>query len=338
MEVSMSRRKSKKAGNNGNIVALVVAIAATALVFFILSGKINPFVSQITTTVKNYSSSAVAAQNAAAQTGSKTQSGAPNGSSTAAKSGDLTVSFIDVGQGDSILLARGGHGMLIDAGTEQSAGTVVNTIKAQKLSALDFCIGTHPHEDHIGGMDSVINAFHVGTLIMPNVTTNTKSFSDVLKAVQKKKLKITRPVPGTTYSFEGASFTVLAPNSAKYDDLNNYSVVIRLVYGATSFLFTGDAQTASEQEMLAKGYNLKADVLKVGHHGSKTSTSAAFLQAVSPKYAVISAGKGNDYGLPAPSTVSRLTKAGIKLFRTDENGMVVAQTDGKTLSFKTNAA
>lgn len=335
----MSRRKSKKSGNNNkNITALVVAIAATALVLFILSGKSNPFVSRIEAAVKNYSSSAVAAQNSAAQASSQTQKGSAPVSSAAAKSGILKISFIDVGQGDGILLTRAGHGMLIDAGTEQAAGTVVNYIKAQKLSALDFCIGTHPHEDHIGGMDSVINAFSLGTLIMPNVTTNTKSFSDVLYAVQKKKLKITRPVPGKTYSFEGAAFTVLAPNSAKYDELNNYSVVIRLVYGSTSFLFTGDAQTVSEQEMLAKGYNLKADVLKVGHHGSKTSTSAAFLKAVSPKYAVISVGKGNDYGLPAQSTVSRLTGAGIKLYRTDRDGTVVAQTDGKTLSFKTNAA
>jgi len=325
-----SRKKGRSQKSKISIAALISAVIITVLVFFGLSGGFKPIVGKITKTVQNYSSSAVAVQNAAAESQA--------GSKTASQNKNLAVSFIDVGQGDSILIAREGHGMLIDAGTEESSDTVVNYIKSQKLSALDYCVGTHPHEDHIGGMDSVINSFSVGTLIMPDVTTNTKSFSDVLKSVQKRKLKITRPEPGKAYSFEGATLTVLAPNSAKYEDLNNYSVVIRLVFGNTSFLFTGDAQALSEKEMLAKGYTLKSDVLKVGHHGSKTSTSADFLKAVSPKYAVISAGKGNVYGLPAQSTVSRLTSAGVKLFRTDLDGTVVAITDGKTISFKTKAA
>lgn len=246
----------------------------------------------------------------------------------------LKVSFIDVGQADSILIQTGASSMLIDAGNNPDSGTIINYINKQGISRLDYIVGTHPHEDHIGAMDAVINKFEIGKVLMPQVTTTTKSFRDVLTAIKNKGLTITVPAAGSTFQLGKASCTVLAPNSSHYDDLNNYSIVIKLTFGKTSFLFTGDAQTASENEMLSKGYDLKADVLKVGHHGSGTATSPDFLKAVSPEYAVISVGKNNDYGHPHQEILDRLNEAGVRIYRTDESGTVTAISDGQKVSFK----
>lgn len=256
----------------------------------------------------------------------------------AALSGDkLKVSFIDVGLGDSILIERNGHSMVIDGGTREASSDVVKYIKNQKISTIDYLIATHPHEDHIGGIDDIINNFTVNDFFMPECTQTTKVYKDVLTAASKKKLTIHRPQPGKAYSFEGAQFTILAPNSSKYDAINNYSIVLRLSYGSTSFMFTGDAEKLSESEMIKKGFTLKSDVLKVGHHGSLTSTSPDFLSAVSPKYAVISSANG-EKNLPAAKTVSRINSAGIKLYETYKSGTVVAESDGKTITFKTEKA
>jgi len=247
--------------------------------------------------------------------------------------GQLKVSYIDVGQADSILIQQGGNNMLIDAGNNADANTVVNYIKQQGISKLDYVVGTHPHEDHIGGLDAVINKFNIGTIYMPKVTSNTATFKDVITSIKNKSLTITTPTPGATFKLGDVVCTILAPNSSSYNDLNDYSIVIRLTYGNTSFLFSGDASAVSEMEMVKKGYNLKADVLKVGHHGSKTSSCANYLDAVKPKYAVISVGKGNDYGHPEASTLSRLQSTGINIFRTDEAGTVICTSDGKNISF-----
>jgi len=203
-------------------------------------------------------------------------------------SGTLKVHFLDVGQADSILINAGSAVMLVDAGNNADADNVVNYIKAQGIKKLDYIIATHPHEDHIGGMDAVVNAFDIGKVIMPKVQSNTKTFEDLLRAIAGKGLKITSPVPGTKYSLGEAEFTILAPNGSDYEDVNDYSVVVKLQFGKTSFLLTGDAGVQSEGEMLLKGFDLKADLLKVGHHGSHYSTSDEFLKAVSPKFAVIS--------------------------------------------------
>jgi competence protein ComEC len=248
----------------------------------------------------------------------------------------LKVTAIDVGQADSILISTGSDAMLIDAGNNADASTVVNYIKGQGITKLEYVIGTHPHEDHIGGTDAVINTFDIGTVILPDAQSNTETFKDVLSAISSKGLKITKPVPGATYKLGNANFTVLAPNSSKYDDLNNYSVVIRLVFGSNSFLFMGDAQALSEKEILANGYDVKSDYMKVGHHGSDTSTLDKFLNAVNPEYAVISVGKDNDYGHPMPKTIQKLTNAGIKIYRTDERGTIVATSDGKIITFSTS--
>lgn len=247
----------------------------------------------------------------------------------------LKIHYINVGQGDAILIQTpGGKNIMIDTGTNASTNIVTSYLQKLGITKLDILAGTHPHEDHIGGMDAIINMFQVGKIYMPKVTTTTQTFKDVVVAIKNKGLSVTEPVPGTTVDVDPSiKLEILAPNSAHYDDLNDYSIVFKITYGSKSFLFTGDAQSLSESEMINAGYDLSADVLKVGHHGSKTSTSDAFLKAVNPKYAVISVGKGNTYGLPSQTTMTKLKNAGITVYRTDESGNIICTSDGKTINF-----
>ncbi|MBE6069572.1 MAG: MBL fold metallo-hydrolase [Clostridium lundense] len=250
---------------------------------------------------------------------------------------DLKVSFIDVGQADSILIQTpNGKNMLIDAGNNADGSKVVSYLKNMGITQLDIIAGTHPHEDHIGGLDTVINMFKVGKVYMPKVTSTTETFQDVVTAINNKGMTITAPIPGEVVDLDqDVNLEILAPNGGSYEDLNNYSIVFKLTYGSKSFLFTGDAEGISEQEMLSGGYNLKADVLKVGHHGSNSSTTSAFLSAVSPKYAVISVGKGNTYGHPTQTTLDKLKNIGAAVYRTDELGTIVATCDGNNITFNT---
>lgn len=251
--------------------------------------------------------------------------------------GQLKIHYIDVGQGDSILLEQDKCYMLIDAGTNECEGLIVDYLKKQGVTKLDYVIGTHPHEDHIGGMDKVIDNFDIGTLLMPKKIANTKTFKDVMLSAKNKGLKITKPVVGTNYNLGKATFTILAPKNHDYESTNNYSIVQKLRFGNTSFIFTGDAEAISEMEMVKGGYDLQSDVLKVGHHGSKTSTCQAFLDKVNPKYAIISCGKDNKYKHPNKSTMDRLKAKNISVYRTDESGTIVATSDGEKVTFNTNA-
>lgn len=247
--------------------------------------------------------------------------------------GPVTVHYINVGQGDSILIQQDGHNMLIDAGTNAAESAVVNYLKSKGITRLDYVIGTHPHEDHIGGLDKVIDNFTVDKFIMPKVTHTTQTFKDVITAAQNKGLKITVPKVGDKYSLGVANFTILAPNNSSYSNLNNYSVVIKLKFGNRSFIFTGDAEGLSEGEILAKQLDITGDVLKLGHHGSKTSTAQAFLNKVNPKYAVVSCGKNNSYKHPHQQTLDKLKVKNIKVYRTDEAGTIIATSNGSSLSF-----
>ncbi|MCB2291014.1 MBL fold metallo-hydrolase [Clostridium sp. CS001] len=252
--------------------------------------------------------------------------------------GELKVHYIDVGQADSILIQQGSISMLIDAGNNADSELVKKYISDQGITNLDFLIGTHPHEDHIGGLDYVINSFKVGKIYMPKATSTTKTFQDVVVAIKNKGMKIAVPTPGGTFKLGEATCTILAPNGNGYEDVNNESIVIKVTFGSNSFLFTGDAEDISEKEMLSKGYDLKSDVLKIGHHGSASSTTQGFLDVVNPKYAVVSVGKDNSYGHPVQSTMDRLKNKNITLYRTDENGTIVATSNGKDISFNVKPA
>jgi competence protein ComEC len=245
----------------------------------------------------------------------------------------LSVHIIDVGQGDSILICCEGKDMLIDGGIPQQTATVENYLRSCGVKRLEYVIGTHPHNDHIGGLAGVITNYDIGTIIMSGATTTTQTYENLLAAISSKKMSITRAKVGNRYELGGAEFVILAPVGT-YDDLNNMSVVIKLTYKSKSFLFTGDASEESEKDMLAGKYNLSADVLKVGHHGSSTATTQAFLDAVKPSFAVISVGQDNSYGLPDTEVTQRIRSAGIKLFRTDTDGTVVFESNGKNITCK----
>ncbi|MBN3346578.1 MBL fold metallo-hydrolase [Clostridium botulinum] len=247
--------------------------------------------------------------------------------------GIVTVHYINVGQGDSILIQQDGHNMLIDAGTNTAESTVVNYLKSKGITRLDYIIGTHPHEDHIGGLDKVIDNFTVDKVIMPKVTHTTQTFKDVITSMQNKRLKITISKVGDKYSLGVADFTILAPNNSSYSNLNNYSVVIKLKFGNRSFIFTGDAESLSEGEILAKQLDISGDVLKLGHHGSRTSTSQNFLDKVNPSYAIISCGKNNKYNHPHQETLNKIKAKNIKVYRTDEVGTIIATSNGSDLNF-----
>jgi beta-lactamase superfamily II metal-dependent hydrolase len=245
---------------------------------------------------------------------------------------------LDVGQEDSALVITGSNAMLIDAGDRGYGSGIVSYLKKQGVKKLDYLILTHPHADHIGGAAEVINAFEVEKIIMSKVSHTTKTFETLLETIKSKGMKITTPIPGDEYELGSARFKILAPNSSSYKSLNDYSVVTRIVFGTTAFLFTGDAESTSENQILSKGFEVKFDVLKVGHHGSDTSTTDRFLKSVSPKYAVISVGKGNNYGHPTQEVLERLDSYGVKVYRTDKVGTIVATSDGTNITFDKEAS
>jgi len=245
----------------------------------------------------------------------------------------LQVIVFDVGQADCTLIKTNDHAMLIDAGNTGQDKLILNYLSEYGITTLDYLVATHPHADHIGSMTSVVNAMDtIGTVIMPNKPHTTKTYENLIAAIEKKDIPLTIPTPGDVYQWGEASIEVLAPNSPTYKDLNDYSIVLRIEFGDTSFLFTGDAGTISENEQLAAGFSLKSDVLKVGHHGSRTSSTQKYLTAVAPSYAVLCCGAVNDYGHPHTEAMARLTGTGATIYRTDQQGTIIFTTDGKDIT------
>lgn len=246
-------------------------------------------------------------------------------------SGGFKVYFIDVGQADAALVICDGKTMLIDGGNSDDSSLMYAFLKNKGVSHLDYVIATHAHEDHVGGLSGALNYATVGTVYCPTTSYNTSAFRNFANNVSKQGKSITIPSNSTQFSLGSASCTVLAVNTTS--DTNNTSIVLRIVYGSTSFLFTGDAEREVEQAMINRGVPLKSTVLKVGHHGSYTSSSYSFIWNVMPSYAVISCGKNNSYGHPHDEVLSRLKNADVYLFRTDLQGDITCTSNGSSVSF-----
>ncbi len=257
----------------------------------------------------------------------------------------LEIRYLDVGQGDcSLILLPDGKNVLIDAGPDSSADYVVEYLKNEKIEKIDYLIATHPHEDHIGGMDEVINNFEIGRVYAPKIeesdestdvsneqpaAVTTKTYENFLNAVSAKGLKIINGKSGTHIYFSlSLTIDIIAPNSTYYSDINNYSLVVQMKYAQHRFLFMGDAENYSEQEILEGDYDIKANVIKIGHHGSYSASSNAFIEKVDPDYAIISCGKDNQYGHPHAETLKTLEKNEVNVLRTDLKGTIAVKSDG----------
>lgn len=247
--------------------------------------------------------------------------------------GNLSVHFIDVGQGDCTLIGCDGHYLLIDAGDRDKGTTVQLYLSKQGVTSLDYVVGSHADADHIGGLDVILTKFDCGTVFMEDTDKDTKEYREVLDALKAKGMQYQVPNFGDTYALGEASFTIVGPNKKGSDD-NNNSICVMVTNGENKFLFCGDAEEEEESGMLlSSAINFDADVLKISHHGSKYATSQIFYDAVSPEYAVISVGADNSYGHPSAEVLNRLRSGGTKLFRTDEQGSVIAQSDGENITF-----
>ena len=248
----------------------------------------------------------------------------------------LSVHFIDVGKADSIYINCGKNNILIDAGEKTTYNVVKEYLNKNDVKSLDLVVATHPHSDHIGGLAEIIKDFHIKSFMMPKINDSliptSKCYERLLLALKNKNIIPKNPCVGDSINIGDLNFKVLAPKKDNtYDNLNDFSVVLKMTYKDNSFLFTGDAQSVSEKDIVNTGFDISADVLKVGHHGSKTSTSDAFLNRVNPEYAVISVADDN-YKLPKKVILDRLKKKNIKIFRTDLDGNIILASDGKKIN------
>lgn len=247
--------------------------------------------------------------------------------------GKITVHFIDVGQADCSLIMCNGMAMLIDGGNAADSDLVFTYLSRLGIKYLDYIVLTHAHEDHVGGLSGALAYAKAGTALSPVTDYDSKAFRNFTTALERQGVDLVVPQPGYSFSLGDAEVTVLGPVS-DCDEPNNTSIVLRIVFGEISFLFTGDAEREEEAEILSSGAELSADILKVGHHGSDTSTSYPFLREVMPQVAVISVGKNNSYSHPDESVLSRLSDAGATTLRTDEQGDIICESDGRTFELR----
>ena len=302
----MGRRKKK------NSIAYAITAIIVIVVILLFGNKLS--MDNIETMFSNISENVVAQES-------------PDINTNVVEGQDVVVKFFDVGQADSILVQSAGVNMLIDAGTNNMGNTVVQNLKDLGITKIDYLVGTHPHEDHIGGMDDVINNFEIGTIYMPKVQTNTKTFEDVLDAISNKGLTITTPEVGYVFEVGNTKCEVMCVGTGTTEEnsnLNLSSIVIRMVYGEESFLFMGDAEEKNESSRQWP----QTTVLKVGHHGSDTSSSESFLNQVKPEISVISVGINNTYGHPKKTTLDKLNALETSIYRTDQNGTITITCDG----------
>ena len=279
----------------------------------------------------NASGTSVASQASAA-----TQNIKSGENDTASSGKGLTVTFLDVGQGDSALVVCDGEAMLVDGGESSESSAIYSVLKAQGITKLKYIVATHPHADHVGGLAGALGAASCEKVLSPVSSSDNSSFQKLAKKCRQKSVPIEVPKEGDTYTLGSAGITILGPTDELPDDPNNNSLFFRLDYGSVSFLFTGDAEQLEQQLLLHNEYDLlRADVLKMPHHGSSNGASEAFMNAVDPDYAVISCGLGNSYGHPHEETISLLKKHNTTLYRTDLQGDIVCTSDGKGLTFTT---
>lgn len=303
----MANKKSQKNTIIGSIITVIILIILT-----ITGNDSQMFKSTTSATNDNVSSEVLDnLENVSIQTGNDCITTIP-------QDNNLRVYCLDVGQGDSIVITNNNKTMLIDASTNEMGSRVVKYLNDLGIKKIDYLVGTHPHEDHIGGLDNVIKSFDIGTIYMPNVVATTKTFEEVIDAISAKKLKVTSPKTGDKFTVGNAECEVMSIRNDK-DDYNNCSIVIKMDFNNVSYLFTGDAEESVESSR--KWPHI--DVLKVGHHGSNTSSSKKFLEQIKPEVALISVGQGNTYGHPTQATLKRLSNIGAKIYRTDENGTIL---------------
>ncbi|MBO5485987.1 MAG: MBL fold metallo-hydrolase [Eubacterium sp.] len=244
----------------------------------------------------------------------------------------MEVHFIDVGQGDATLIESDGHYMLIDAGNNDKGTALQLYLQKQGVKKLDYLVLTHSDADHIGGADVIVTKFDVDNVFLGDFEKENKTYEDLIAALVYKDLTYSTPMVGSEYMLGNATFTIAAPNRT-YEDANNSSIALVLTDGDNTFLFTGDCEEEAENDILASGVNIDCDVYKIGHHGSRTSSGKTFLEAVTPAYGVISCGVGNDYGHPHADPLNNLRSMGVQIFRTDEQGSIIAYSDGSEITW-----
>lgn len=247
---------------------------------------------------------------------------------------NMLVHYIDVGEGDSILIQVNNKNLLIDSGPSSSENNLIKYLKSLNLRNIDYVIATHPHEDHIGNMSEILSYFHVKSFYAPKIDSSTRTFENMIDTLKDNNLKI-NIIKRNLNSIDlgnNTSITVFSPYNEYYDNLNNYSPIIKIEYGSTSFLFTGDAETDVEKKLLNNGDDIRSDVLKIGHHGSSTSTSLSFLKKVNPIISIISVGENNEFNHPDKNVIDTLKKNNVLIFQTNINGSIILCSNGTNIT------